>query len=186
MPRVMPRATTFWSGAMESSRSRIRASAAVFFALSNFLRLSPGTNRNDRIVSRLWFAMHQPGAAAARHHLAALIGHGVLELDQPLRGPRLAGALGNDFGVCLQRIAMEHGFWKFDVGHPEIADGGAERRIVDAHPDHDAERVEAVEQPLAVLGLLGKCASRCNGCGFMVSRLNIVLSISVTVLENSW
>src|SRR5881392_2136850 len=30
-----------------------------------------------------------------------------------------------------------------------------------------------------------KWASRCSGCGFMVKRLNIVLSISVTVLENS-
>ena len=29
-----------------------------------------------------------------------------------------------------------------------------------------------------------KCASRCSGCGFMVSRLNMVLSISVTVRDN--
>jgi hypothetical protein len=28
--------------------------------------------------------------------------------------------------------------------------------IVDAHPDHDAERIEAVEQPLAELSVFGK------------------------------
>src|SRR5882757_4242266 len=116
----MPRAITFCSGAMESSRSRINASAAVFFALSNFLRLSPGTNRNERIASRLRFAVHQPGAAATGHHLAALIGHGMLELDQPLGRTRLAGPLGDDFGVRLQRIAMEYRFWEIDIGHPEV------------------------------------------------------------------
>ncbi len=31
-----------------------------------------------------------------------------------------------------------------------------------------------------------KCASMCSGCGFMVSRLNMVLSISVTVRLNAW
>src|SRR3954449_5594594 len=125
--RVMPRATTFWSGAIESSRSRIRASAAVFFALSNLRTLSPGTNRNDRIGSHLRFAMHEAGAAAARDHLAALVGRGVLELDDALRGPRLADALGDDPGVRLQRVAMKHRLWKLDVGHAQIADRGAQR-----------------------------------------------------------
>src|SRR3954453_4586723 len=90
--RVMPRAATFPSGAMESSRSRISASAAVFFALSNFRTLSPGTNKNDRIGLYLRLAMHQPGAAAACYHLVALIGHPVFELDQSLGRPRLADA----------------------------------------------------------------------------------------------
>src|SRR5438105_5580 len=154
--RVMPRAATLPSGAMESSRSRISASAAVFLALSNFRTLSPGTNRKERIVSRLWFAEHQPGATAACHHLAALVGRGVLELDQPLPRPRLALARGNDLGVRPQGIAVEYGLGEFDLGHAEIADSGAEGGVVDAHADHDAERVEAVEQPLAELGLLGK------------------------------
>src|ERR1700745_2329026 len=154
--RVMPRAATLPSGAMESSRSRISASAAVFLALSNLRTLSPGTNRNERIASRLRFAQHQPGAAAACHPLAALIGHGVLELDQPLPRPRLALALGDDLGVRSQRIAMENGLGEFHLGHAQIADSGAERGVVDAHADHDAERVEAVEQPLAELGLLGE------------------------------
>src|SRR3954452_9344845 len=122
MSRVMPRAASFWSGAIESSRSRISASAAVFFALSNLRRLSPGTNRNDRIDLCLRFAMHQTGAAAACHHLAALIGHGVLEFHDALGRPRLAGALGDDLGVRLERIAVKHRFWKFDVGHAEVAD----------------------------------------------------------------
>src|SRR5262245_46632537 len=125
--RVMLRAATLPSGAMESSRSRISASAAVFLALSNFRTLSPGTNRNERIASRLRLAEHQPGAAAACHHLAALVGRGVLELDQPLPRPRLALALGDDFGVRAQRVAMEYGLGEFDVGHAEIADGGAQR-----------------------------------------------------------
>src|SRR5258708_24856859 len=152
--RVMPRAATFWSGAIESSRSRISASAAVFFALSNLRVLSPGTNRNDRIGShlRLRFAMHQPGAATACDHLAALVGRGVLELDDTLRRPRFADALGNDLGVGFQRIAVKHRLQKLDVGHAEIADRRAERGVVNAHADHDAEGVEAVEQPLAEFG----------------------------------
>src|SRR5438552_4048939 len=154
--RVMPRAAILPSGAMESSRSRISASAAVFLALSNLRTLSPGTNKNERIASRLRFAMHQAGAAAACHHLVALIGHPVLELDQALRRPRLAGALGNDPGVRLQRIAVKHRLWKLDVGHAQIAHRCAERSVIDAHPDHDAERVEVVEQPLAIFRLLRK------------------------------
>src|SRR6267142_4049148 len=154
--RTERRAPTFSSGAMESSRSRISASAAVFLAFSNLRWLSPGTNRNDRIGLDLRFAMHQAGPAAACHHLAALIGHGVLELDDTLVRPRLALALGDDLGVRLERIAVKYRFWKLDVGHAEVADRGAERRIVDAHADHDAERIEAVEQPLAEFGIFGE------------------------------
>src|ERR1700710_2661681 len=152
----MPRAITFWSGAIECSRSRIRQSAAVFLALSNFLTLSPGTNRNDRISSSLRFAMHQAGTAATGHHLAALIGGRVLELDDALRRPRLAGAFRNDLGMRLQRIAMKYRFWELDIGHAEIADGGAQRRVIDAHANHDAERIKAVEQPLAEFGAFGE------------------------------
>src|SRR5215204_2648472 len=116
---------------MESSRSRISASAAVFFALSNLRTLSPGTNRNDRIASGpgLRFAVHQAGAAAACHHLAALVGRGVFELDDALGRPRLADALGDDPGMRLQGVAVEYRLWKLDVGHAEIADGGAERGV---------------------------------------------------------
>src|SRR5436190_13858351 len=153
---TMPRAATLPSGAMESSRSRISASAAVFLALSKFRTLSPGTNRRDRIALRLRLAEHQPGTAAGRHHLAALVGHGVLELDKTLPWPRLARALGNDFCVRPQGIAVEHRLGKFDLGHTQIANGGAERGVIHAHADHDAERVEAVEQPLAELGLPGE------------------------------
>src|SRR3954451_7367210 len=156
MSRTVRRAPTFSSGAIESSRSRISASAAVFLAFSNLRTLSPGTNRNDRIGLYLLFAVHQPGAGAACHHLAALIGHGVLEFHDALGRPRLAGALGDDLGVRLERIAVKHRFWKFDVGHAEVADCGAERRIVDAHADHDAERIKAVEQPLAEFGIFGE------------------------------
>src|SRR6185312_5122416 len=82
--RTVRRAPTFSSGAIESSRSRISASAAVFLAFSNLRWLSPGTNRNDLIASRLRLAVHQAGPAATRHHLAALVGHGVLKLDNAL------------------------------------------------------------------------------------------------------
>src|SRR3954468_1591348 len=94
--RTVRRAPTFSSGAMESSRSRISASAAVFFAFSNLRWLSPGTNRNDLIGSDLRFAVHQAGAATTCHHLAALIGHGVLEFHDTLVRPRLAFALGDN------------------------------------------------------------------------------------------
>src|SRR5688572_4206704 len=154
--RTVRRAPTFSSGAMESSRSRISASAAVFLAFSNLRWLSPGTNRNDRIASHFRFAMHQPGAAAARHHLAALIGHGVLKFHDALVWPRLALSLRNDLGVRLERIAVKHRLREFDVSHAQIADRRAQRRIVDTHPDHDAERIKAVEQPLAELGVFGK------------------------------
>src|SRR6186713_723045 len=154
--RTVRRAPTFSSGAIESSRSRISASAAVFFAFSNLRWLSPGTNRNDLIASRLRLAVHQAGPAAACHHLAALIGHGVLELDNALGRPRLAGALRDDLRVRLERITVKHRLRKLDVGHAEIADRRTERRIVDAHADHDAERIEAVEQPLAELGIFRK------------------------------
>src|SRR5258708_2236098 len=141
----MPRAATFPSGAIESSRSRISASAAVFFALSNFRTLSPGTKRNDLIGvqalsdSSFGLAVHQAGAAAACDHLAMLIGRGVFEFDDALGRPRFAGALGNDFGMRLERVAVKHRFRKLDVGHAEIADGGAERGVVHAHPDHDSQ-----------------------------------------------
>src|SRR5262249_47202993 len=124
--RVMRRAETLPSGAMESSRSRISASAAVFLALSYFRTLSPGTNNMERIASRLRLAEHQPGAAASRHHLAVLVGHGVLELHQALPRPRLALALGDDLGVRAQRVAMEYRLGEFHLGHAQIADGGAE------------------------------------------------------------
>src|SRR5512147_216468 len=136
MSRTVRRAPTFSSGAIESSRSRINASAAVFLAFSNLRWLSPGTNRNDLIASHLRLAVHQTGAAAACHHLAALVGHGVLELDNALGRPRLAGALGDDLGVRFQRVAMEHRLRKLDISHAQIADRGAERGIVDAHADH--------------------------------------------------
>src|SRR5438045_7138614 len=133
MSRTVRRAPTFSSGAIESSRSRISASAAVFLAFSNLLRLSPGTNRIDRIKLGLWFAMHQAGAAATRHHLATLIGHGVLKLDNALRRSRLAGTLGNNPGMGFQRIAVKHRLWEFHVGHAQIADRRAQRRLIHTH-----------------------------------------------------
>src|SRR5215210_2356803 len=151
----MPRATTFWSGAIESSRSSIKASAAVFFALSNLRTLSPGTNRNDRIDSSLWlrFAMHQACTAAACDHLPALVGCSVLELDDALHWSRFAGSFGDDLRMRFQRVAMKHGLRKLDVGHTEIADRRPKRCVVYAHAYHDPESVKAVEQPLTEFGV---------------------------------
>src|SRR5260221_6509982 len=100
----------------------MRASAAVLFALSNLRVLAPGTNRNDRIASHLRFAMDQARAAAACDHLAALVCRRMLELDDTLRRPRFADALGDDPGMRFQRVAVKHRLWKPDVGHAEIAD----------------------------------------------------------------
>ena len=100
--------------------------------------------------------MHQACTAAACDHLAALIGCGVLELNDPLRWTRFAGAFGNDPGMSFQGIAMEYRLRKLDIGHAEIADGGSKRGVVHAHADHDPERVEAVEEPLAELGCFGE------------------------------
>src|SRR5215211_842578 len=51
---------------------------------------------------------------------------------------------------------MKHRLWKLDIGHAQIADRRAKRGVVDAHPDHYSERIEAVEQPLAVFGFFCK------------------------------
>jgi hypothetical protein len=96
-----------------------------------------------------------------------------------------AGALRDNLRVRFQRVAVEYRLWEFDVSHPQITDRGAQASYQDAHPDHDAERIEAAEQPLAEFGIFGEMRIDMQGLRFMVSRLNIVLSISVTVLENS-
>jgi hypothetical protein len=59
------------------------------------------------------------------------------------------GRLGAD------RVAGEHRLGKAHVLPAEIADGGAERRIADRKPDHEAQGEDAVDQWLSEFGRLG-------------------------------
>jgi hypothetical protein len=53
----------------------------------------------------------------------------------------------------MDGVALEEGRRKLHLGHAEIADGGAERRLVDGDADHQAEGEQRVHQRLAELAL---------------------------------
>src|SRR5882724_4542388 len=99
---------------------------------------------------------HQRAAAADGDDLVAVVVCGMLELDDAAIRPRLAVAHGDDHGTAAQRVAVEHRLREAHVGHAEIGDRRPERRVVDAHADHEAEREEAVDDALAELGAGGE------------------------------
>src|SRR5216683_3278147 len=79
---ALARAAALRSGAIESSRSTITASAPLAIALSSFLPPSAGTNRNDRIVAPLLRLHADEGLAAALgDELVVLVVGAVVELD---------------------------------------------------------------------------------------------------------
>ena len=54
------------------------------------------------------------------------------------------------------RVAVEYRLRKAHVGHAEIGDRGAQRRVADADADHQAQGEDAVDQRPAELGRFGE------------------------------
>src|SRR5690348_7196150 len=147
------RACALPSSAIESSRSTISASAPLVIALSSFLALSAGTNRKERIRSLRPHA-HKGLAAAFGDQLVVLVIGAVVEFDDAGAGTRFRFALADHLGGAMHGIALEQRVRKFDVGHAEIGDGGADRHVRDLDADHQPEREQRVHQRLAPFGLL--------------------------------
>ena len=82
--------------------------------------------------------MHQSLARADRDFFVSLVESLMLELDDALRRPRLALALGQHGRAHAHRIAMEQRMGEFDIRHTEIAHSGAERRVAYGNTDHQS------------------------------------------------
>src|SRR3954451_6917008 len=132
------RATFFRPGATLSSRSKMIASASLSSALVIFFSLSAGTNSQLR-GSGIGLFQQQRGAAAFAHQLAPLVEAAVRPGDDARVGPRLALAHRNAFGLAAKRIAREDRIGEFERVVAEVRDEGAERRVLDADPDHQPE-----------------------------------------------
>src|SRR5690348_524746 len=139
-PAASPRARAFCSGAIESSRSTMMASAPLAIALSSFLPPSAGTNRYDRIAadfsslaassaaSLVWsFGPHADEglAAALGNELVVLIVGAVVELDDAGTRSRLRLALGDHLGGAVHGVVLEQRVGEFDLCHAEVGDCGA-------------------------------------------------------------
>lgn len=98
--------------------------------------------------------MHQRAALALRDNLAALVDGAMEEENDALRRSRLAFADLQHFARHMQRVAVKHRLGEDDVGHAEIGDRGAERRLVHRNADHQSEREKRIDDALAELGLL--------------------------------
>src|SRR5208282_5875881 len=92
----------------------------------------------------------------AYYDFAALVLAAMLERrDAPLRARfRLPGL--HDFGFGIDRIADEYRLGKLDFLKTEIADRGPQGQIAYRQTYYQAERENAVDQPLAELCLLGE------------------------------
>src|SRR5580700_10102524 len=101
-------------------------------------------------------APHHSRSQARHHDFAALIFSAMLEdHDAPLR-PRLGGPYLFDFGLGGNRVADEDRLGKLDLLETEIAYRGAERQIGNRDAHDQAQRKNAVDQPLAKLSLFRK------------------------------
>src|SRR5690349_9392966 len=153
------RARALPSGAIESSRSTITASAPLVIALSSFLPPSAGTNRNERIADSICSGSlrphaHERLAAAFGDQLVVLVVGAVVEFDDAGARPRFRLALGDHLGGAMDGVALEQRMGKLHVGHAEIGDGGTDRHVGHLDADHQPEREQRVHQRLAPLGLL--------------------------------
>src|SRR5574337_443637 len=175
------RAPGLRAAATESSRSRISTSAPLDSALASLRSLSAGTNSSERSFSALTglpsgpcgttsprdvehglraagrrrsrrLPQHQRLAGAGADLVAVLVETLVPEGDDA--GVRARGARADflDRRARADRVAVEHRFRETHVGHPEVGDRRAERRVVHRQPDHEAEREDAVDQRPAELG----------------------------------
>ena len=162
------RATGFCAGATLSSRSKMIASASLSSALAILRSLSAGTNSQLRGSHHCGLLQEKRGARAFADQLVALVeGCGDAQVTSP--------AFGRDL---LSRTAMHSlsersvspantGLGNFELVVAEIGDEGAERGVVDADSDQQAEGEAAVDERLAELGLGG-------GLVIEVERLRIV------------
>src|SRR5690606_1864319 len=100
-----------------------------------------------------WPLLHQAHAAAYGDHLVALVQAGVLKLDDTCIRPGGALTFADDLGARSQGIACENRFGKTNVAHAKITYRRAKCRVLNRHADHDGQRVKAVEQRFAPLGL---------------------------------
>src|SRR6516165_1022929 len=96
-------------------------------------------------------AFHQTGPPTDCDSFPALVDALVLELDDAGVLARLATPLGSHDRSRPQRVTVKNWLGKPDFAHPQIGDGGSERRFADAHTDHQSERKDAVYQTLAKL-----------------------------------
>src|SRR5574337_253365 len=178
---ALARACALRAAATESSRSRISTSAPLASALASLRSLSAGTNSSERSFSALTglpsgpcgttsprdvehglraagrrrsrrLPQHQRLAGAGADLVAVLVETLVPEGDDA--GVRARGARADflDRRARADRVAVEHRFRETHVGHPEVGDRRAERRVVHRQPDHEAEREDAVDQRPAELG----------------------------------
>src|SRR5665213_2685618 len=133
------RACALRSGAIESSRSRITASAPLAIALSSLAPPSAGAQSRARINS---LRPHiDEGVAVAFGHQRAVLFEGlVMEFDDAGAGARFRRALAHNQRRAVHGIALEQRIGKFHVGHAEIGDGGADRHVGDLNADHQPER----------------------------------------------
>ncbi len=114
----------------------------------------PAGRLRRRHLGRIWPHTNEGLAAAFGDQLVVLVEGAVMEFDDAGAGPRLRFALADDFGGAMHGVALEQRMRKFDVGHAEIGDRGADRHVGDLNADHEAEREQRVHQRLAPFGLL--------------------------------
>src|SRR5207247_3029694 len=110
----------------------------------------PGTKCSERRI-RTVLGSRLAGTAPAHHRvaprahdeLAVLVLRAVLERhDAPLRA-RFRLALVDDLGLRVDRVAVEDGPRELDLLEPQVAHGGAERRLADGAAPRDAEGGQA-------------------------------------------
>ena len=122
----------------------------------SFRSSSAGMNRK-RAHRTLFRAFGRLRIMAWRRHSATTSPRWLMALcrnsTMPASGRERRLALGEHLRRHMEGIAVEHGLGKPHVGHAEVADGGAERGVVDRDADHQAQREQAVDQRLAPLGL---------------------------------
>ena len=80
----------------------------------------------------------------------------MLEHDDACVGPRLALALLRDASLRPDGVADKHRARESDIGHAEIRDRGAERRVAHGQSDHQTERKDAVDDALSEFRVLGE------------------------------
>src|SRR5262245_16610621 len=127
-PWAAARAAGLFAAATESSRSTITTSAPEAMPFARLRSESPGTNKSD-CMSGGPLADHGV-PPAFRDKCTILIEGPVLELDDPAVRSRLRFAHADHLRLDADRVAMKDRVREDGVGHPQIGDRGAERRIV--------------------------------------------------------